>query len=53
MPVSLRDPDALAFGSQLLIGGRLADLFGRKSRFIAGLIGFSVASAIGGSPSRS
>jgi hypothetical protein len=38
---------------RLLIGGRLADLFGRTSRFITGPIGFSVASAIGGSPSRS
>ena len=40
---------ALAFGGLLLLGGRLSDLFGRKWTFIAGLIGFSVASAIGGS----
>ena len=39
---------ALAFGSLLLLGGRLTDLIGRKSTFIAGLIGFAVASAVGG-----
>ena len=39
---------ALAFGSLLLLGGRIGDLFGRKWTFIGGLIGFSVASAIGG-----
>ena len=39
---------ALAFGSLLLLGGRIGDLFGRKRVFIAGLIGFAVASAIGG-----
>jgi MFS family permease len=39
---------ALAFGSLLLLGGKLGDLFGRKWTFIAGLIGFSVASALGG-----
>src|SRR3954465_8893325 len=39
---------ALAFGSPLLLGGRIGDLFGRKRTFIAGLIGFAVASAIGG-----
>ena len=39
---------SLAFGSLLLLGGRLADTFGRKRAFIAGLIGFAVASAIGG-----
>jgi EmrB/QacA subfamily drug resistance transporter len=39
---------ALAFGSLLLLGGRIADLFGRKPVFLAGLIGFAVASAIGG-----
>jgi EmrB/QacA subfamily drug resistance transporter len=39
---------ALAFGSLLLLGGRLADLFGRKVTFLTGLIGFAVASAIGG-----
>lgn len=39
---------ALAFGSLLLLGGRLGDLFGRKWAFVGGLIGFSVASAVGG-----
>lgn len=39
---------ALAFGSLLLLGGRLSDLFGRKWTFLAGLAGFAVASAIGG-----
>ena len=39
---------ALAFGSLLLIGGRIADLFGRKWALIIGLTGFAVASAIGG-----
>ncbi len=32
---------ALAFGSLLLLGGKLGDLFGRKWTFIAGLIGFA------------
>jgi EmrB/QacA subfamily drug resistance transporter len=39
---------ALAFGSLLLLGGKLGDLFGRKWTFIAGMIGFAGASAIGG-----
>src|SRR5687768_14474661 len=39
---------ALAFGSLLLLGGRIADLFGRKWTFIGGLIGFAGASALGG-----
>ena len=39
---------ALAFGSLLLLGGRLSDLFGRKRTFIAGLLGFAGASALGG-----
>src|SRR5579862_5440429 len=39
---------ALAFGSLLLLGGKLGDLFGRKRTLIAGLVGFSIASAIGG-----
>ena len=39
---------ALAFGSLLLVGGKLGDLFGRKWTFVGGLIGFSVASFIGG-----
>jgi EmrB/QacA subfamily drug resistance transporter len=39
---------ALAFGSLLLLGGRIADLFGRKWTFIGGLLGFAGASALGG-----
>jgi EmrB/QacA subfamily drug resistance transporter len=39
---------ALAFGSLLLLGGKLGDLFGRKWTFIGGLLGFSIASALGG-----
>ena len=39
---------ALAFGSLLLLGGKLGDLFGRKTIFIVGLIGFALASAVGG-----
>jgi EmrB/QacA subfamily drug resistance transporter len=38
----------LAFGSLLLLGGRLADLLGRKITFLTGLAGFAVVSAIGG-----
>jgi EmrB/QacA subfamily drug resistance transporter len=38
----------LAFGSLLLLGGRLADLFGRKVTFMVGLLGFAGVSAIGG-----
>src|SRR3954468_18879117 len=39
---------ALAFGSLLLLGGKLGDLFGRKWAFIGGLFGFAGASAVGG-----
>jgi EmrB/QacA subfamily drug resistance transporter len=39
---------ALTFGSLLLLGGKLADLLGRKVTFLAGLIGFAAASAVGG-----
>ncbi|HEY4427724.1 MAG TPA: MFS transporter [Solirubrobacteraceae bacterium] len=39
---------ALAFGSLLLLGGKLGDLFGRKWTLIGGLVGFSIASAVGG-----
>ncbi|HXH34906.1 MAG TPA: MFS transporter [Plantibacter sp.] len=39
---------SLAFGSLLLLGGRLSDLMGRKRAFIIGLIGFAIASALGG-----
>jgi EmrB/QacA subfamily drug resistance transporter len=40
---------SLAFGSLLLLGGRIGDLVGRKRALIIGLVGFAVASAIGGS----
>ena len=39
---------SLAFGSLLLLGGRLADLLGRKVTFLVGLAGFAGVSAIGG-----
>ena len=39
---------ALAFGSLLLLGGKLGDVFGRKWTFIIGLSGFAIVSAIGG-----
>ncbi|NQX10762.1 MFS transporter [Microbacteriaceae bacterium VKM Ac-2855] len=39
---------SLAFASLLLLGGRLSDLIGRKRTFVIGLIGFAIASALGG-----
>lgn len=39
---------SLAFASLLLLGGRLSDLVGRKRTFVIGLIGFAIASALGG-----
>jgi EmrB/QacA subfamily drug resistance transporter len=39
---------ALAFGSLLLLGGRIGDLFGRKRVFVVGLLGFAGASVLGG-----
>jgi EmrB/QacA subfamily drug resistance transporter len=39
---------ALAFGSLLLLGGRIGDMFSRKRVFITGLAGFALASALGG-----
>jgi EmrB/QacA subfamily drug resistance transporter len=39
---------SLSFGSLLLLGGKLSDLFGRRTTLLIGLIGFAVASAIGG-----
>ncbi len=38
----------LAFGSLLLLGGRIGDFMGRKKIFIIGLLGFAGASALGG-----
>ncbi|MEV6114954.1 MFS transporter [Streptomyces sp. NPDC052109] len=43
----------LAFGGLLLLGGRIADLVGRKRTFVVGLVGFAVASAIGGAATSS
>jgi EmrB/QacA subfamily drug resistance transporter len=38
----------LAFGGLLLLGGRIADFWGRKRSFLVGLVGFAIASALGG-----
>lgn len=39
---------ALAFGSLLLLGGRVGDLFGRRRVFLISLVAFAAASALGG-----
>ncbi len=39
---------SLAFGGLLLLGGRLADLYGRRRVFMTGLVVFAVASLLGG-----
>jgi len=39
---------AIAFGGLLILGGRAADLLGRRRMFVAGLIVFSLASLAGG-----
>jgi EmrB/QacA subfamily drug resistance transporter len=39
---------SLAFGSLLLLGGRLGDLYGRRRIFITGVSVFAVASLVGG-----
>ncbi len=39
---------ALTFGALLLLGGRIADFWGRKRSFLVGMGGFALASAIGG-----
>lgn len=39
---------ALAFGGLLLLGGRLGDLYGRRRVFMAGVVLFAFASALGG-----
>jgi EmrB/QacA subfamily drug resistance transporter len=38
----------LTFGGFLLLGGRLADLMGRRKMFMLGLVVFSIASLLGG-----
>jgi EmrB/QacA subfamily drug resistance transporter len=38
----------ITFGGLLLLGGRVADFFGRKRAFLIGLIGFAAASGLGG-----
>src|SRR5712672_1521430 len=39
---------SLVFGSLLLLGGRLSDLFGQRRMLIIGLTGFAAASALAG-----
>jgi len=39
---------AIAFGGLLILGGRAADIFGRRRMFVAGLVAFSLASLAGG-----
>jgi EmrB/QacA subfamily drug resistance transporter len=39
---------AITFGGLLVLGGRAADLFGRRRLMLGGLIGFAIASAAGG-----
>jgi EmrB/QacA subfamily drug resistance transporter len=38
----------LTFGGLLLLGGRIADFWGRKRTYLVGAVGFAIASAIGG-----
>ncbi len=54
--LGITDPDrqwvitayTLTFGGLLLLGGRIADYWGRKRAFIWGAVGFALASALGG-----
>lgn len=54
--LGISDPDrqwvvtayTLTFGGFLLLGGRIADYWGRKRGFIGGAVGFALASALGG-----
>ncbi|MGW2487046.1 MFS transporter [Streptomyces sp. NPDC001606] len=48
-PFTLPAVYAIAFGGLLLPGGYLGDRIGRKPALVIGLIGFAVASALGGS----
>jgi EmrB/QacA subfamily drug resistance transporter len=43
----------LSFGGLLLLGGRIGDYNGRKKLFIIGLLGFALASGIGGAATSS
>jgi hypothetical protein len=42
---------SLAFGSLLLLGGRISDVVGKRRALILGLVGFIVGSALGGTAS--
>ncbi|MFC7641675.1 MFS transporter [Streptosporangium lutulentum] len=42
----------LTFAGFLLLGGRAADLYGRRRTFVAGLAVFAIASLAAGSPPR-
>ncbi|MFI2203690.1 MFS transporter [Streptomyces sp. NPDC020192] len=44
---------SLGFGGLLLLGGRIADLVGRKRTFVIGLVGFAAVSAFGGAATSS
>jgi EmrB/QacA subfamily drug resistance transporter len=39
---------SLAFGSLLLLGGRLSDFIGRRRALVIGIVGFALGSALGG-----
>ncbi len=39
---------AITFGGLLMLGGRIADIVGRKKTLVVSLIGFAIVSAIGG-----
>jgi EmrB/QacA subfamily drug resistance transporter len=39
---------AISFGGLLILGGRAADLFGRRRMFVTGLVAFALASLAGG-----
>ena len=42
----------LTFGGLLLLGGRIADYWGRKRTFLLGIVGFALASGLGGAGPR-